>query len=153
MQFIAGFHFAVHTLSGPCHRLSYYASLPHAFCHARLSSLRRLALYLPFHARFAHLRGTSTLIYYTVSRFLLVVHHLGGLLLLCGATGRLHSVDLHIHTCLPARGRDSGRDCLHADLHLVCGWQLTFLLRVCRLAQFSAFSGSLLCVSLSRVGC
>jgi hypothetical protein len=43
--------------------------------------------------------------------------------------------------------------CLHADLHLVCGWQLTFLLHVCRLAQFSALSGGLLCVSLSRVGC
>jgi hypothetical protein len=30
---------------------------------------------------------------------------------------------------------------------------IIYLLRVCRLAQFFAFSGSLLCVSLSRVGC
>jgi hypothetical protein len=75
--------------------------------------------------------------------------YLGGLFFLFAATGRFHSLGLHIHTCLPARGRDSGRDCLHADLHLVCGWQLTFLLRVCRLAQFSAFSGSLLCVTFT----
>jgi hypothetical protein len=112
-----------------------------------------LALYLTFPARFTHLCGTSTLTYCTISRFLSCRTLPWRAVLLCAATGRF-SLGRSTHSHLLAGpGEGFWGDCLHADLPLVCGWQLTFLLRVCRLARFSPFSGSLLCVSLSRVGC
>jgi hypothetical protein len=72
-----------------------------------------LALYLPFQEHvlvLVHsLTGSSNILY-------LVIHYLGGLLLLCAAPGRISSVRLHIYVCLPARGRDCGRDLLACRL-------------------------------------
>jgi len=83
-------------------------SVPHGFV---LSA--DLALYLPFQELvlvLVHsLTGSSNVLY-------LVIHYLGGLLLLCAAPGRIRSVRLHIYVCLPARGRDCGRDLLACRL-------------------------------------
>jgi hypothetical protein len=113
-----------------------------------------LALSLPLLARFAHLCGTSTLIYCTVSRFL-SCHTLPWRAVFAVCCDRTFPLGRSTHSHLPAGPGEGfwGGICLHADLHLVCSWHLTFLLHVCRLARFSAFPGSLLCVSLSRVGC
>ena len=51
--------------------------------------------------------------------------------------------------CRPGGGIVGGF-CLHADLHLVCCWQLTFLLHMCRFGTvFSSFRQPVVCVAFT----
>lgn len=74
----------------------------------------------------------------------LIIHFLGGLLLLCAATGSFRSVRIHTYTCLPARGRDSGESLLACSLAFGLRQAAYVSARRVQVITISAFPGSLL---------